>query len=244
MSDNGRSSPPSAAAGDDTVDRALVEPTASIPGGQQTTPEVSPAIDRWGALECRRKIAGGTFGTVYLAWDPALEREVALKVLPAANRSHTVIQEGRLLARVRHPNVVTVYGIDEYEGTVGLWMEWVEGLTLTQVLTARGLLGGHEAALIGTDVCRAVAAVHKAGLLHRDIKAQNVMLEAGGRVVLMDFGAGEIRTENASADSRVIGTPLYLAPELFERKPATISSDIYSLGVLLYHLMTGRFPVE
>ena len=201
-------------------------------------------MSRWGALECRRKIAAGTFGTVYLAWDPALEREVALKVLPAAGRSQTVIQEGRLLARVRHPNVVTVYGIDEYEGTVGLWMEWVEGLTLTQVLAARGLLGGHEAALIGVDICRAVAAVHKAGVLHRDIKAQNVMREAGGRIVLMDFGAGETRTEDALSHPRMIGTPLYLAPELFAGHPATIASDIYSVGVLLYHLMTGRYPVE
>jgi serine/threonine-protein kinase len=244
MSDNDRSSPPPASAGDDRAERALVEPTASIPSGQHAPPQPLPAIGRWGALECRRKIGAGSFGTVYLAWDPALEREVALKVLQAAGRSQTVMQEGRLLARVRHPNVVTVYGIDEYEGTVGLWMEWVEGLTLTQVLTARGLLGSHEAALIGIDVCRALAAVHKAGLLHRDIKAQNVMREAGGRVVLMDFGAGEARTETAAGEPQVIGTPLYLAPELFDRKPATIASEIYSLGVLLYYLMTGRYPVE
>src|SRR5215510_16237517 len=203
-----------------------------------------PTSSRWGALELRRKIADGGFGSVYRAWDPALEREVALKVLRAADRSWTVVQEGRLLARVRHPNVVTVYGVDEYEGTVGLWMEWVDGLTLTQVLTARGLLGSHEAALIGIDVCRALAAVHKAGLLHRDIKAQNVMREAGGRVVLMDFGAGEIRADAVSAAPQMIGTPLYLAPELFDHKPATIASDIYSIGVLLYHLMTGRYPVE
>jgi serine/threonine-protein kinase len=244
MSDNERPSPSLASAADSTVDPALAESTASIPSAQQAAPPLSSPLGRWGALECRRKIAGGSFGTVYLAWDPALEREVALKVLRAAGRSHTVIQEGRLLARVRHPNVVTVYGIDEYEGTVGLWMEWVEGLTLTQVLYARGLLGSHEAALIGIDVCRALAAVHKAGLLHRDIKAQNVMREAGGRVVLMDFGAGEVRNEVASAVPQAIGTPLYLAPELLDGKPATIASDIYSVGVLLYHLMTGRYPVE
>src|SRR6266850_985271 len=243
MSDNDRSSPPLAAAAESTRDRAL-ESTASIPNEPHATLQPATAIGRWGALECRRKLAGGGFGTVYLAWDPALEREVALKVLQATGRSHAVIQEGRLLARVRHPNVVTVYGIDEHEGTVGLWMEWVEGLTLTQVLAARGLLGGHEAALIGVDVCRAVAAVHKAGLLHRDVKAQNVMREAGGRIVLMDFGAGEIRTEDSLAEPRLIGTPPYLAPELFAGHPATIGSDIYSLGVLLYHLMTGRYPVE
>src|ERR1041384_5712209 len=167
MSDNNRPSPPATAAEEST--RALADSTASIANETQTSVPLAPTMSRWGPLECRRKIAGGRFGTVYVAWDPALEREVALKVLAAEGRSHTVIQEGRLLARVRHPNVVTVYGVDEYEGTVGLWMEWVEGLTLTQVLAARGLLGGHEAALIGVDVCRAVAAVHKAGLLHRDI---------------------------------------------------------------------------
>jgi serine/threonine protein kinase/tetratricopeptide (TPR) repeat protein len=244
MSDNDRSSPPPAAAAEHLASRALAESTASIGNETQTSVPLAPPMSRWGTLECRRKIAAGTFGTVYLAWDPALEREVALKVLPAAGRSQTVIQEGRLLARVRHPNVVTVYGIDEYEGTVGLWMEWVEGLTLTRLLSARGLLGGHEAALIGVDICRAVAAVHKAGVLHRDIKAQNVMREAGGRIVLMDFGAGETRTEDGLSHPRMIGTPLYLAPELFAGHPATIASDIYSIGVLLYHLMTGRYPVE
>src|SRR5689334_2235106 len=213
MSDNDRSSPPPSAAAENAPIGALAESTASFANEKQPIP-LAPAISRWGTLECRRKIADGTFGAVYLAWDPALEREVALKVLPAANRSHTVIQEGRLLARVRHPNVVTVYGVDEYEGTVGLWMEWVDGLTLNQVLAARGLLGGHETALIGVDICRAVAAVHKAGVLHRDIKAQNVMREPDGRIVLMDFGAGETRTDDASTQPRTIGTPLYLAPEL------------------------------
>src|SRR5204862_4793795 len=113
-----------------------------------------------------------------------------------------------------------------------------------QLVAARGLLGGHEASLIGVDICRAVTAVHKAGVLHGDIKSQNVMREATGRIVLMDFGAGEARTEDALPHSRMIGTPLYLAPELFGGDPATIASDIYSIGVLLYHLMTRRYPVE
>jgi eukaryotic-like serine/threonine-protein kinase len=252
--------PPSAAVAEAKVEGTLTESTTSSPEQpeniRQATPRADPdrrsplrpatasASNRWGALELRRKIADGGFGTVYLAWDPALEREVALKVLRAADRSWTVIQEGRMLARVRHPNVVTVYGVDETEGTVGLWMEWVEGLTLTQALAARGVLGGQEAALIGIDVCRAVAAVHKAGLLHRDIKAHNVMREAGGRIVLMDLGAGEIRAEQLLAEPRLIGTPLYLAPEILDGQPATIASDIYSVGVLLYHLMTMRYPVE
>jgi eukaryotic-like serine/threonine-protein kinase len=204
----------------------------------------SPVPKAWGRLEIRREIGRGGFGTVYLAWDPLLERHVALKVLRAHERAAAVVQEGRLLARVRHPGVVMVYGVDEHDGSVGLRMEFVEGLTLNQILAARGAFDARETSLIGIDICRAVAAVHKAGLLHRDIKAQNVMREPGGRIVLMDLGAGEVRTERVSSELRLRGTPLYLAPEIFENKPATIASDIYSLGVLLYQLLTLRYPVE
>ena len=197
----------------------------------------------WGPLQLRRTIGKGSFGTVHLAWDPSLEREVALKILQRSQRSAAVVREGRLLASIRHPNVVIVYGVDEFEGAVGLWMEFVDGLTLKQSLHQRGVFGAHEAALIGADLCRAVAAVHKAGLVHRDIKAQNVMREAGGQIVLMDFGAGEVRTNQADPWLRP-GTPLYLAPEVLRGQPATVASDIYSLGVVLYHLLTMRYPFE
>ena len=203
----------------------------------------SAPLKSWGRLEIRRELGRGRFGTVYLAWDPALECEVALKIMHDAERSAAVIQEARLLARVRHPNVVTVHGVDQYDQAVGLRMEFVEGLSLKQALAARGVLGAQEAALIGIDLCRAVAAVHKAGLLHRDIKTHNVMREAGGRIVLMDFGAGEIRTADLNAPRIRIGTPLYIAPEIFEGQPSTIASDIYSLGVLLFHLVTLKYPV-
>ena len=198
----------------------------------------------WGPLELRRTIGKGSFGTVHLAWDPRLEREVALKILHRSPRSTSVIREGRLLASIRHPNVVNVYGVDEFDDAVGLRMELVDGLTLKQTLQQRGLFGAHETALIGTDLCRAVAAVHKAGLVHRDIKAQNVMREAGGRIVLMDFGAGEVRVRQGDPLRRPTGTPLYLAPEVLGGQPATAVSDIYSIGVLLYHLLTMRYPVE
>ena len=197
---------------------------------------------RWGPLLLRGKIGQGHFGTVYLAWDDALERQVALKLLRETARSGEIIQEGRLLARVRHPNVVTVHGVDRHDGVVGLWMEFVDGLTLARAVATRGALDPREAALVGVDLCRAVAAVHKAGLVHRDIKAHNVMRDGSGRIVLMDFGAGEIRRERSGAGPA--GTPLYLAPELFDGTPATIASDIYSMGVLLFHLVTARYPVE
>lgn len=198
----------------------------------------------WGPLQLRRVIGRGSFGTIYLAWDPGLEREVVVKIMERSNRTHAIFQEARLLARVRHPNVVTVYRVEEFDGVAGIEMELVDGQTLKQVLEERGIFGAHETALIGTDVCRAVAAVHKAGLIHRDIKAQNVMREAGGRIVLMDFGAGQVRAERHQLLRRLTGTPLYLAPDVLNGQPASVSSDIYSIGVLLYHLLTKRFPVE
>ncbi len=207
-------------------------------------PPDPPALQSWGRLEIRRELGRGRFGTVYLAWDPALEREVALKVLHDAERSAAVIQEARLLARVRHPNIVTVYGVDDYNQAVGLRMEFVEGLSLKQALAVRGVFSAQEATLIGIDLCRALATVHKAGLLHRDIKTHNVMREAGGRIVLMDFGAGEIRTADLHAIRVRTGTPLYLAPEIFEGHHSSIASDIYGLGVLLFHLVTLSYPVD
>jgi serine/threonine-protein kinase len=212
-------------------------PATSPPDAGDETPS------KWGPLVLRARIGQGHFGTVYLAWDGALERPVALKLLRETARSGEIIQEGRLLARVRHPNVVTVHGVDRHDGIVGLWMEFVDGLSLARVLATRGALDPHEATLVGIDLCRAVAAVHKAGLIHRDIKAHNVMRDGGGRIVLMDFGAGALRTERSEA-APAAGTPLYLAPELFDGAPATIASDVYSMGVLLFHLVTKRYPVE
>ena len=216
------------------------------PPPQPFTVPADPPSDtptRWGPLILRGTIGQGHFGTVYLAWDDTLERQVALKLLRNTARAGEIIQEGRLLARVRHPNVVTVYGVDRHDGLVGLWMEFVDGLTLAGVVAARGALDPVEATSIGIDLCRAVGAVHKAGLVHRDIKAHNVMREGSGRIVLMDFGAGELRMERSGAGSAA-GTPLYLAPELFDGGPATIASDVYSMGVLLFHLVTSRYPVE
>ena len=201
----------------------------------------------WAHLQIVEPIGRGTFGRVFRAWDPRLDREVALKLLDAgdvASGSHRspVIEEARLLARVRHPNVVTVYGAERVGPQVGLWMEYIHGQTLEQMLEQRGVFSAPEAAAIGIDLCAALAAVHSAGLVHRDLKAQNVMREAGGRVVVVDFGAGH--EPRGAMNSRMrTGTPVYLAPELFTDAPATAQTEIYSLGVLLFHLVTGSFPV-
>jgi serine/threonine-protein kinase len=123
-------------------------------------------------------------------------------------------------------------------------MEFVRGLTLEQMLATHGPFSAGEAGLVGYELCGALAAVHHAGLVHRDVKAQNVMREEGGRLVLMDFGAGQKQAEPGTVGGRIVGTPLYLAPEVLKGIEATISSDVYSLGVLLYHLVTNDFPVR
>ena len=121
-------------------------------------------------------------------------------------------------------------------------MELVRGRTLEQILKEGTTFSAAEATRIGIDICRAVSAVHGAGLLHRDIKAHNVMLADDGRVVLMDFGTGQ--EIQAGSSIELAGTPVYLAPEVLAGSPATIQSDIYSLGVLLYHLVTRSYPVN
>jgi tetratricopeptide (TPR) repeat protein len=220
----------------------------------QPAPDVSQTptitVERWGPLALRDEVGRGTFGTVFRAWDLRLDREVALKLLhrSASERpqmASAIIEEGRLLARVRHANVVTIYGADRFDGRVGLWMEFIHGKTLKHVLRERGPLGAREATLIGIDLCRALAAVHKAGLVHRDVKAENVMQEDGGRLVLMDFGAGreDLPPQDRMRPS-ITGTPLYMAPEILDGADTSARDDLYSLGVLLFHLVTGLFPVS
>ena len=216
---------------------------------QRASDEPAPPAKTWGHLRVLEPIGSGAFGQVYRAWDTRLDREVALKLLPADSdagdaRASSIIEEGRLLARVRHPNVVTIYGAERIGDAVGLWMERVEGETVEQRLARESTLKASDAIEIGIQICQAVSAVHKAGLLHRDIKAQNVMLAGDGRAVLMDFGTGRELGGASSSASSLAGTPLYLAPELLRGGDATIQSDIYSLGVLLYRMVTGTYPVH
>jgi serine/threonine protein kinase/lipopolysaccharide biosynthesis regulator YciM len=220
----------------------------ALPGAEPAA-ITEPTGPRWGRLVMLDPIGRGSSGDVLRAWDTELHREVALKLLsdgPGARSTKDtharVLQEARRLARVRHTHVVAVYGAEEHDGHVGLWMELVRGESLEQIVAARGPFGAAEAAVIGQDLCAALAAVHAAGLLHRDVKAQNVIRESGGRTVLMDFGTGEELRDNAGT-ARMAGTPLYLAPEIFRGQPASVESDLYSVGVLLFSLVTGQFPV-
>ncbi len=231
------------------------ETTQVVGPSEETTPQpgfTGPAValGKWGPLRIRERIGTGGFGEVFRAYDPSLERDVALK-LRRADRAGTdpfsgrFLQEARRLARVRHPNVLVVHGADEHEGRAGLWTDLLRGKTLEELLADQGPFGALEAALVGIDLCHALAAVHAAGLIHRDVKTSNVMREEGGRIVLMDFGSvGERPAAVEAGGDRLTGTPLFMAPEVLRGEAPGPASDIYSLGVLLYRLVSRRFPLE
>ena len=199
-------------------------------------PEVQ--LHRWGRYELVEQLGRGTFGRVYRAWDPDLERFIAIKlILPIEGVKDAVrdrvLREGRAIAKVSHPNVVSVLSVEVHDGQVGLCMELVKGKTLDEIVRAQGTLGAQEAAAIGQSVCRALTAVHVANLVHRDIKARNVMRADGGRIVLMDFGAGQVlRDTDKLSRGGVQGTPIYMAPEALAGSPGSVATDIYSTGVL------------
>lgn len=210
---------------------------------------------KWGPLELLSRLGEGSFGIVYLAFDPMLEREVALKLWKNPPRDRTVgklerdrwtrrlLEEGRRMARIRHPNVATVYGADVHGGRVGFWTERLEGETLADLLARRGTFGSREAAAIGASVADALSAVHAAGVLHGDVKESNLAIEEG-RVVLFDFGSGR-RLADPFAFGLLSGTPFCLAPEvLLDGAEPDVFCELYAVGVLLHRLTTGRYPVE
>lgn len=205
-------------------------------------------VESWGPLRIIEHVGRGSFGDVYRAWDSRLDREVALKIMRHTRedaRVSTVIREGRLLARVHHPNVVTVYGAERINGQVGVWMEFIHGNTLEQELREDGPFDVDRVIGIGIELADALSTVHNAGLIHGDVKTHNVMSGSDGRTVLTDFGAGFELDETMAGESRdLAGTPVCIAPEVFAGRAATASSDVYSLGVLLYHLVTGTYPVR
>jgi serine/threonine protein kinase/tetratricopeptide (TPR) repeat protein len=220
--------------------------TSSVIGGVLAAGSPVESGATWGTLHIIEKVGRGRFGDVYRAWDPVLDREVALKLLRrrksfVRSDDSDVVDEGRLMARVRHPNVATIYGAQTIDGVTGLWMEFVRGRTLEAELAARGRFAADELVHVGIELCQALKAIHGAGLVHRDIKAQNVMRHDSGRIVLGDFGTGR---ELDNVNGELAGTPLYIAPEIFAGHAAGSRSDVYSLGVLLYHLATGTFPVH
>ena len=190
----------------------------------------------------------GGMGEVYRADDLTLGQQVALKFLPdgAAGNEDALVRfrnEVRVARQVSHPNVCRVYDVGEIDGHLFLSMEYVDGEDLGSLLRRIGRLPTDKALEIARKLCAGLAAAHDKGVLHRDLKPANVMLDGRGQVLLTDFGLAGLADQIAGAEVRN-GTPAYMAPEQLAGKEVTVKSDIYSLGLVLYEIFTGKRPFE
>lgn len=240
----------------------LATPSA-IAAAQRRTP--SPSIGRISSVSLpgegfapgtvlaeRYRIVGligrGGMGEVYRADDLKLGQAVALKFLPerlASDRAwiDRFYSEVRLARQVSHPNVCRVYDVGEIDGRHYLSMEYVDGEDLASLLRRIGRIGGDKGLEIARQLCAGLAAAHDRGVLHRDLKPSNVMIDGRGRVRVTDFGLAVSGEEQQTAGD-VSGTPAYMAPEQLAGEPATVQSDLYALGLVLYELFTGKKAFE
>lgn len=202
---------------------------------------LTQASPTFAGLELLEPIGEGGMGTVFKARHVKLDRFVAVKFLSRAlgdvpELKERFTLEARALAKVKHPNVVQVFDAGEEDGETWLVMELVEGGTLASRLP----LEPREAVRVTSAVCRALQAVHEAGLVHRDVKPENVLLTSSGEVKLSDFGI--VRETAAARAGAPVGTPGFVAPEVLAGHPATPRADVFALGVMLRQLVTGRAP--
>ncbi|HZN37142.1 MAG TPA: serine/threonine-protein kinase, partial [Pirellulaceae bacterium] len=237
----------------DAADRGLAATTP--PSGSQP-----PAAGEWSNLqqhfpdlEILELLGRGGMGSVYKARQRNLDRLVALKVVPPEAAKDPAFterfnREGRALARLNHPNIVTVYDFDQKGDVYFLLMEYVDGVNLRHALRA-SRLAPQEALAIVPQICDALQYAHDQGVVHRDIKPENVLLDRSGRVKIADFGLAKLLGKGPddftlTRTQQVMGTPRYMAPEQIER-PSTVDhrADIYSLGVVIYEMLTGELPL-
>src|ERR671920_303658 len=201
-----------------------------------------------GRYRLEQKLGSGGMSTVYLARDETLERWVAVKSLhreisDQPDQIERFRREARTVAQLSHPNVVAVIDAGEDGGHPYIVFEYVEGETLKQRINRIGALDAQEALAYAIEVARGLTVAHARNMVHRDIKPQNVLIDAEGRAKLTDFGISrQLEQDGMTATGRVLGTTDYVAPEQAMGHPVDQRSDVYSLGVVLYEMLVGQVP--
>ncbi len=202
-----------------------------------------------GRYRVLRKLGGGGMADVYLCEDLTLGRRVALKVLLQRFLSDPTFverfrREAKAAGGLNHPNLVSIYDWGEVDGTYYIVMEYLEGETLKDLIRRQGRLSGNDAVHIALQLLAAIEFAHRAGIVHRDIKPQNVMLDRDGNVKVMDFGIARAGDSGMTEAGSILGTAQYLAPEQARGLPVDERSDLYSVGIVLYEMLTGTVPFK
>lgn len=204
-----------------------------------------------GRYTIEARLGAGAFGTVYRARDEVLGRSVAIKTIRLealaptgagrAERSSRFRREAALSAQLKHPNIVAIYAVGEAEGVSFLSMEYLDGSSLDKLIALERQLSPTRAATIGTQVAEALGHAHRAGVVHLDVKPANIMVEDADHVKVTDFGIAKATSANEqpAAAASLLGTPSYMSPEQARGDDLDGRSDIFSLGVVLYEMLTG-----
>ncbi|MBA3917920.1 MAG: serine/threonine protein kinase [Gemmatimonas sp.] len=217
-----------------------------------TWPEPAPSLARAVAGEFRlvREIGRGGMGVVYLARDTRLDRDVAIKTLPPhlaadAQVRERFVREARTAAALSHPNIVPIHAAAERDGVVYFVMGYVNGRSLADCVAGDGPLSVPDALRVVRQVAQGLDAAHARGVVHRDIKAENVLLDAAGQAHITDFGIARVaEVQPLTATGTVLGSVHYMSPEQVTGEAIDGRSDLYALGVLWYFLLSARFPFE
>jgi tetratricopeptide (TPR) repeat protein len=229
---------------------AMAEPAAAAAPRPASDPERTQVMEMvegllGGRYRLEQELGRGGMGVVYLARDTQLDRPVALKFLgtlmdDSEEYRQRFMREAKVAARVNHPNIISIYDISATLGRAHIVMEYVQGPSLARYIREKGRLGAREAINMFLQACSALDAVHKAGIVHRDIKPDNILIAKGGLVKLTDFGLAKAETSRITAANVIMGTPAYMSPEQSRGVDVDARSDIYSMGLVLHEMLTGK----